>query len=125
MDKKNQNEKAATDKNKTVTVKKWFDDKCKRELRKRNKLDLEILTEEKEETKIRPAKESKEKIIETEKVRYNEKILEEIEEIYKNRKVRNLYQRVKRGTRGFQNRPVFYKNKDGPVVAGEEEILKK
>lgn len=46
-------ETAATDNNKTaIDKKKWFDDECTRELRKRNKLRLEMLTEEQEEPKI-------------------------------------------------------------------------
>ncbi|VEN37593.1 unnamed protein product [Callosobruchus maculatus] len=49
--------------------------------------------------------------------------LTDIEENYKNREIRNLYRGIKAEKRGYQQKPLFYKDKEGHIISGEREII--
>jgi hypothetical protein len=103
----------------------WFDEECKNELENRRKLRLKMLTEETEDAKIKYEQQRRKtkKLLRNKKRKHSEKVLEEIEENYKNNQIRNLYQGIKKEKRGFQVKTVFYKNKNGEIIGGEQEGL--
>lgn len=51
--------------------------------------------------------------------KYNENVLQVIEENYNNNRIKNLYQGIKNEKRGFQTKTVFYKGKCGNIIANE------
>ncbi|KAJ8921235.1 hypothetical protein NQ315_013707 [Exocentrus adspersus] len=56
---------------------------------------------------------------------YEKVLLDQIEENYRNNHIRNLYQGVKKERIGYQPKPVFYKDKDGKIIAGDDEVLER
>ncbi|KAJ8921211.1 hypothetical protein NQ315_013683 [Exocentrus adspersus] len=82
--------------------KEWFDEECKTELRSRRKLRLKMLEEGTEEAKNKFEEQSRKTkmMLRNKKRKHYEKVLEQIEENYRNNDIRNLYQGVKNERRG-------------------------
>ncbi|KAJ8915998.1 hypothetical protein NQ315_016676 [Exocentrus adspersus] len=106
-----------------------FDEECKRELQSRRKLRLKMLQEGTEEAKNKFEEQRRETkmMLRNKKRKHYEKVLEQIEENNRNNDIRHLYQGVKNEDerRGYQPKPVFYKDKDGKIIAGDGEILER
>lgn len=109
----------------TKTTKKWFDAECKAELETRGKVRLEMLQKKTEEAKTKYERQRRKtkRIIREKKRKFQECVLQEIEENYKTKQVRNLYQNISKERKGYQSQPIFYKNKDGNIITGEEDVL--
>ncbi|KAJ8921292.1 hypothetical protein NQ315_013766 [Exocentrus adspersus] len=108
--------------------KEWFDEECKRELQSRKKLRLKILQEGMEEAKNKFEEQRRKtkmmlrnnKIKHYEKEQYNKNRRD-----YRNNDIRNFYQGVKNERKGYQPKPVFYKDKDGKIIAADDEVLER
>lgn len=105
--------------------KEWFDTECKRELEVRRKLRLKMLQEATQETKnlYEQQRRKTKTLLRRKKREYYENLLKQIEEDHKNNEIRNLYKGVKKERRGYQSRPICCKDKEGQIIAGEEEVL--
>ncbi|KAJ8921261.1 hypothetical protein NQ315_013733 [Exocentrus adspersus] len=107
--------------------KEWFDEECKRELQSRRKLRLKMLQQGTEEAKNKFEEQRRKTklMLRNKKRKHYEKVLEQIEENYTKNDIRNLHQGVKNERRGYQPKPVFYKDKDGKIIAGDDEVLER
>lgn len=76
--------------------KRWFDDECKQILEKRRKQPFQRLRNETHDAEniYRKQRNEYRKILREKKRKYQENILNEIEEAYKNNLIRNLYRGV-------------------------------
>lgn len=103
----------------------WFDDECKMELDKRNKLRLKKMQEKSREAEKRynEQRQRTKRLMREKKRRHNEQILENIEESYRNNEVRNLYQGTKNLKKGYKSKTICLKDKNGKMLMGDDEIL--
>ena len=103
----------------------WFDKECEEELEKRTTLRLKVLKNETEENLMAYKEQRKicKRLLREKKRKYKFKLLDEIEENYKNKEIRSMYQGLKQEKKGYQSSSVFYKNEKGELVGNEEKIL--
>ncbi|CAG9840203.1 unnamed protein product [Diabrotica balteata] len=108
-------------------MKDWFDIECQKEIELRKSLRMEIITKETTETKnrYREQRQKVKRVLREKKRKRIDNKLKEIEENYRNKKIQNLCRGARNEKKGFQQNPIFVKNKAGNNIYGEAEIVER
>lgn len=120
--------KEATEKNlrqgNILKKKGWINEECKEEISKRKTLREIWLNTGKKEDKERYLSQRRiaKHICRVTKREYEEQRIRNMEEQYKNKEIRNFYNEVKKERKGYQAKMVYCTDKQGNLIANEEEM---
>lgn len=105
--------------------KRWFDEECQAELDKRKQMRMSWLRDNSEQIRRQYLEQRNKckKMMREKKRKYNEGLVEVMEEDYRRNMVRNLYRGLRRERQGITTKPIFYEDEEGQLVGGEDEIL--
>lgn len=104
----------------------WFDKECQEAIKSRNAYRLKMMQKRTRaaEEEYKTARRATKNICKKKKKELEESILYELDENFGRNESRKFFESVRNIKTGFQPRTTMCKNKEGTLVAGEQEILK-